>query len=112
MLESIFKKVVKSDSTFATSSEQILQRVTCDFLQRTTSATINERILQRVTSDFTTSTEQLVNFNEYRATSEKLRLYRQQTVFYENNFITINKLRLAQKSFQYSKECWCFRTTC
>ena len=51
-----------------------MQRVTSDFLQRATSATSNERILQRVTSDFTTSEEQRVNFNEYRATSEKLRL--------------------------------------
>ena len=43
-------------------------------MQRAASATSNERILQRVTSDFTTSEEQRVNFNEYRATSEKLRL--------------------------------------
>ena len=34
----------------------------------------NEQLLQRVTSDFTTSNEQRVNFNEYRSTSEKLRL--------------------------------------
>ena len=133
MLESIFKNVVKSDSTFATSSEQILQRVMCDFLQRTTSATINERILQRVTSDFlqratsatsnerilqrvtsdfTTSNEQLVNFNEYRATSGKLRLYRQQTVFYENEFYYNKQAQTCTKTFQYSKECWRFRTTC
>ena len=45
-------------------NEQLLQRVTSDFLQRATSTTSNERILQRVTSDFTTSNEQRVNFNE------------------------------------------------
>ena len=33
-------------------NEQLLQRVTSDFLQRATSATSNERILQQVTSDF------------------------------------------------------------
>ena len=44
-------------ATSATSNEQILQRVTSEFLQRATSATSNERILQRVTSDFTTSNE-------------------------------------------------------
>ena len=56
----------------ATSNEQILQRVTRDYLQRVTSdffqrpisATSNEWILQRVTSDFTTSNEQRVNLNE------------------------------------------------
>ena len=52
MVEFLFHKVTKSDSTSATSSEQILQRVTCDFLQRATSATSNGQILQRVTSDF------------------------------------------------------------
>ena len=45
-------------------NEQLLQRVTSDFLQRATSTTGNERILQGVTSDFTTSNEQRVNFNE------------------------------------------------
>ena len=72
MVEFLFHKVAKSDSTSATSNERILQRVTgeflqrvtSDFLQRATSATSNERILQRVTSDFTTSNEQRVNFNE------------------------------------------------
>ena len=57
-------------ATSATSNEQILQRVTSEFLQRATSATSNERILQpvtmifcneqllqRVTSDFLTSNE-------------------------------------------------------
>ena len=58
----------------ATSNEQILKRVTSDFLQRATSVTSNERILQRVTSDITTINEQRVNFNEYLAMSEKLRL--------------------------------------
>ena len=53
--------------TSTTSNERILQRVTSEFLQRANSATSNEWILQRVTSDFTTS-------NEQRATSEKLRL--------------------------------------
>ena len=33
-------------------NEQILQRVTSDFLQRATSATSNERILQRETKEF------------------------------------------------------------
>ena len=51
-------------ATSATSNKRILQRVTSEFLQRTTSATSNKRILQRVTSDFTTSNEQRVNFNE------------------------------------------------
>ena len=64
MVEFLFHKVTKSDSTSATSNERILQRVTSDFLQRATSATSNERILQRVRSDFTTSNEQRVNFNE------------------------------------------------
>ena len=64
MLESLFKKVAKSDSTSATSNEQIFQQVTSDFLQQATSATSNEQILQRVTSDFTTSNEQRVSFNE------------------------------------------------
>ena len=41
-------------------NEQLLQRVTSDFLQRATSTTSNERILQRITSDFTTSNEQRV----------------------------------------------------
>ena len=52
MVEFLFHKVTKSDSTSATSNERILQQVTSDFLQRATSATSNERILQRVTSDF------------------------------------------------------------
>ena len=52
VLESFFSKVVKSDSTSETSSEQSLQRVTNDFSQRATSATSNKRILQDVTSDF------------------------------------------------------------
>ena len=53
MLELLFHKVAKNDSTCsATNNERILQRVTSDFLQRATSATSNERILQQVTSDF------------------------------------------------------------
>ena len=60
--------------TSATCNEQILKRVTNYLLQQATSETSNERILKRVTSDFITSNEQQVNFNEYRATSEKLRL--------------------------------------
>ena len=64
MVEFIFHKVTKNDSTSATSNERILQRVTSVFLQRATSAMSNEQILQRVTSDFTTSNEQRVNFNE------------------------------------------------
>ena len=64
MVEFLFHKVTKSDSTSATSNERILQRVTSDFLQRATSATSNERILQRVTSDF--CNEQLLQ----RVTSE------------------------------------------
>ena len=51
-------------ATSATSIEQILQRVTSDFLQQATSAASNERVLQRVTSDFTTRNEQRVNLNE------------------------------------------------
>ena len=51
-------------------NEQILQRVTSDFLERATPATNNERILQRVTSNFTTSNEQRASLNEYQATSE------------------------------------------
>ena len=47
-------------ATSATSKEQILQRVTSDFLQRATSAMSNDRILQLVTSDFTKSSEQRV----------------------------------------------------
>ena len=108
-MEFLFHKVTKSDSTSATSNERILQRVTSDFLQRATSttsnqqilqrptsnflqratsATSNERILQRVTSDFTSSNEQRVNFNEYRATSEKLHLIRIGIKF---NLISIQK---------------------
>ena len=93
MLESLFNKYTKSDFTFATSNERILQQVMCDFFQRAISATStkqilqwvmsdflqwvtsatnnkrilqgdNEKILQQVTSDFTTCNEQLVNFNE------------------------------------------------
>ena len=75
-------------ATSATSNEQILQRATSDFLQRATSATSNERILQGVTSDFTSSNEQRVNFNEYRATSEKLHLIRIGIKF---NLISIQK---------------------
>ena len=60
MVDFLFHKVKNSDSTSATSNEQILQRVTSDLLQRATSATSNEQILQRVTSDFTTSNEQRV----------------------------------------------------
>ena len=52
MEDFLFHKVTKSDSTSATSNEQILQRVTDESLQRATSATSNEQILQRVTSDF------------------------------------------------------------
>ena len=55
-------------------NEQLLQRVTNDFWQRAISTATNEQSLQRVTSDFATSNEQRVNFNEQRATSEKLRL--------------------------------------
>ena len=42
----------KEEWFFVTSNEQILQRVTSDFLQRATSVTSNERVLQLVTSDF------------------------------------------------------------
>ena len=52
MVEFLFHKVTKSDSTSATNNEQILQRVTSEFLQRATSAMNNEQILQAVTSDF------------------------------------------------------------
>ena len=52
MVEFLFPKVTKSDSTSATSNEPILQQETNYFLQRATSATINERVLRRVTSDF------------------------------------------------------------
>ena len=45
-------------------NEQLLQRVTSDFLQRATSETSNEQMLQVVSSDFTTSSDQRVNFNE------------------------------------------------
>ena len=55
-------------------NEQLLQRVTSNFLQQATSATSGERISQQVTSDFTLSNEQRVNFNEQRATREKLHL--------------------------------------
>ena len=50
VVELLFHKVVKSDSTSATSNERILQRVTSDFLQQAISATSNEQILQRATS--------------------------------------------------------------
>ena len=63
-------------ATSATSNEQILHRVTRNLLQRATSATSNKRILQRVTSvlqpavsDFTTSNEQQVNFKERQVKS-------------------------------------------
>ena len=56
-------------------NEQLLQRVTSDFLERTTSARSNEQILQRVTSDFTMSNNERVNFNEERATCKMLRSY-------------------------------------
>ena len=52
MLELLFHKVAKSDSTSATRNEGILQRVTSEFLQRATFATIKERIWQREGSDF------------------------------------------------------------
>ena len=55
-------------------NEQLLQRLTKEFLKEAISATSYERMLQRVTSYFTTSNKQRVNFNEYRAASEKLRL--------------------------------------
>ena len=42
MLQSFFNKVVKSDSTSETSSEQSLQRVTNNFSQRATSGTSNK----------------------------------------------------------------------
>ena len=64
MVEFLFHKVTKSDSSSATNNARILQRVASDFLQGATSATSNEQILQRVMSDFTTSNEQGVNFNE------------------------------------------------
>ena len=64
MVEFHFHKHATSGSTSETSSEQILKRVTSDFLIQATSATSNEQILQRVTSDFTTSNEQRVNFNQ------------------------------------------------
>ena len=41
-------------------NEQLLQRVTSDFLQRATSTTCKEQILQPAMSDFTTSNEQRV----------------------------------------------------
>ena len=56
-------------------NEQLLQRVTSDFLERTTSARSNEQILQRVTSDVTMSNNERVNFNEERATCKMLRSY-------------------------------------
>ena len=46
------------------SNEQILQRVTSDFLQRATSATSNEQVLPRAMTDFTRSNEQWMNFNK------------------------------------------------
>ena len=104
MLESLFHKVAKKDSTSATSSERILQRVTSDFLQRATTSTSNERILQRVTSDFlqratsptsnerilqrvtidfTTSNEQRVNSTskKQRVKSYASKIYVQNTFF-------------------------------
>ena len=50
-------------------NEQILQRVTSDFLQRATSATSNERILQRATS--ATSYERILQRVILRVTSNK-----------------------------------------
>ena len=52
VLELLFHKVAKSDSTSATSNRQTVQQVTSDFLQQATSATSNEQILHQVTSDF------------------------------------------------------------
>ena len=51
-------------ATSVTSNKRILQRVMSDFLQWATSAKSNERILQRVTGDFTTSEFQRVTSNE------------------------------------------------
>ena len=48
----------------ATSNERNSQQVASDILQRATSATSSEQILQRLMSDFTMSKEQRVNFNE------------------------------------------------
>ena len=45
-------------------NEQLLQRVTNDFLKLATSETSNEQILERVTNDFTTNNQQELNFNE------------------------------------------------
>ena len=45
-------------------NEQLLQRLTSDFLERATSATSNELILQRATSDITSIYKQQVNFKE------------------------------------------------
>ena len=51
-------------ATTATSNERSLQRGTSDFLQRAISTTSNEQSLQQVTSNFTTSNKQRMNFNE------------------------------------------------
>ena len=90
VLELLFHKIAKSDSTSATSNERILQRVTSDFLQRATSATSSEWILQQVTSDFlqrattatsnerilqgVTSNLQRVTSNEWISTSNEQRV--------------------------------------
>ena len=50
------------------NDEQLLQRVTSNFLKRATSTTSNKQILQCVTSDFATSNEQRLNLQ--RVTSE------------------------------------------
>ena len=62
-------------ATSATSNERISQRVKNEFLQQETSGTTSQRILQRVMSYFTTSKEQRMNFKKHRATSEKLYLH-------------------------------------
>ena len=63
--EQILQRVTSDflqQATSVTSNEfcEFSQQVTSDFLQRAISATSNKRILQRVTSDFTTSNEQRV----------------------------------------------------
>ena len=92
MVEFLFHKVTKSDSTSATSHERILRRAASEFLQlttsamsnelilqRATSATSNNRILQRVTSDYlqratsATSNEQILQrvTSDFRTSNEQ-----------------------------------------
>ena len=67
-------------------NEQLLQRLTSDFVQREASTTSNKRILQRVTSYFTTSNEQRVK--SYTSLEVVQNLTKKYRIHYSTGFMS------------------------